>query len=154
MKYRKLRIAFSVTCGIACVLLIALWVRSYGRFDYAILRVAKFHGVEWRSQDGRLVTSPFQSDQPLNEFWKYSAYPKMRMAFKDQDGRDMLAGVGFKAVRWGHGSGVVLPYWALALFFGSLAYIFAIRWRFSLRTLLIGMTVVAVLLAIVIWAIR
>lgn len=28
MKYRKLRIAFSVTCGIACVLLIALWLWS------------------------------------------------------------------------------------------------------------------------------
>jgi hypothetical protein len=29
MKFRKLRIAFSVTCLIACVLLIVLWVRSY-----------------------------------------------------------------------------------------------------------------------------
>src|SRR5436190_144606 len=28
MIYRKLRIAFSATCGIACLLLIALWVRS------------------------------------------------------------------------------------------------------------------------------
>ena len=29
MKFRKLRIAFSATCLIACVLLIVLWVRSY-----------------------------------------------------------------------------------------------------------------------------
>ena len=29
MRFRKLRIAWSVVCGIACVLLIALWVRSY-----------------------------------------------------------------------------------------------------------------------------
>jgi hypothetical protein len=29
MKYRKLRIAWSVGCGIVCLLLIALWVRSY-----------------------------------------------------------------------------------------------------------------------------
>jgi hypothetical protein len=28
-RFRKLRIAFSAVCGIACVLLIALWVRSY-----------------------------------------------------------------------------------------------------------------------------
>ena len=28
MRFRKLRIAFSVTCGIACVLLIVLWGRS------------------------------------------------------------------------------------------------------------------------------
>src|SRR5689334_2253638 len=31
MKFRKLRIAWSVACGVACVLLIALWVRSYCR---------------------------------------------------------------------------------------------------------------------------
>src|SRR4051812_40138543 len=34
MKYRKLRIAWSVFCGIACVLLIALWVRSYWRTEF------------------------------------------------------------------------------------------------------------------------
>ena len=33
MRYRKLRIAWSVVCGIACVLLIALWVRSYSSLD-------------------------------------------------------------------------------------------------------------------------
>ena len=31
MRFRKLRIAWSVACGIACVLLIVLWVRSYWR---------------------------------------------------------------------------------------------------------------------------
>ena len=29
MRFRKLRIAWSVGCGIVCVLLIVLWVRSY-----------------------------------------------------------------------------------------------------------------------------
>jgi hypothetical protein len=29
MKYRKLRIAWSVACGILLLLLISLWVRSY-----------------------------------------------------------------------------------------------------------------------------
>ena len=29
MRFRKLRIAWSVGCGILCVLLIVLWVRSY-----------------------------------------------------------------------------------------------------------------------------
>ena len=32
MRFRKLRIAWSVICSIACVLLIALWVRSYWRY--------------------------------------------------------------------------------------------------------------------------
>src|SRR3954454_7670294 len=29
MQFRKLRLAWSVACGVACVLLILLWVRSY-----------------------------------------------------------------------------------------------------------------------------
>jgi hypothetical protein len=34
MKYRKLRIAFSAGCGMLCLLLIALWVRSYSHADF------------------------------------------------------------------------------------------------------------------------
>jgi hypothetical protein len=33
MRYRKLRIAWSVGCAIACVLLCVLWVRSYYHAD-------------------------------------------------------------------------------------------------------------------------
>ena len=35
MKYRKLRITFSAVCGLMCLLLIALWVRSYSWMDEA-----------------------------------------------------------------------------------------------------------------------
>jgi hypothetical protein len=34
MRFRKLRIVWSVACGIACVLLMLLWVRSYWYGDY------------------------------------------------------------------------------------------------------------------------
>ena len=38
MRFRKLRIAWSVGCGlVACVLLIALWVRSYW-FDDSVAK--------------------------------------------------------------------------------------------------------------------
>jgi hypothetical protein len=33
MRFRKLRIAWSVSCIVACVLLIAFWMRSYWRSD-------------------------------------------------------------------------------------------------------------------------
>src|SRR4051794_14830990 len=39
MRFRKLRIAFSATCLIACVLLIALWVRSYWMDDGLVVRL-------------------------------------------------------------------------------------------------------------------
>ncbi len=36
MRFRKLRIAWSVVWGLAAVLLIALWVRSYDTDDHAV----------------------------------------------------------------------------------------------------------------------
>ena len=47
---RKLRIAWSVGCGIVCLLLIVLWVRSHWRKDLCFLRVDKetyFLYSEW-----------------------------------------------------------------------------------------------------------
>src|SRR6478672_11082996 len=48
MKFRKLRIAFSATCVIACVLQIVLWVRSYDWRDRIVipLRTARFLRVD------------------------------------------------------------------------------------------------------------
>jgi hypothetical protein len=37
MNYRKLQIAWSVGCGVLCLLLILLWLRSYWLFDSARL---------------------------------------------------------------------------------------------------------------------
>src|SRR4026208_580489 len=39
MRFRKLRITWSVVCGIACLLLIGLWVRSYTWADDLIIRL-------------------------------------------------------------------------------------------------------------------
>jgi hypothetical protein len=46
MRFRKLRIAWSVACAIACVLLIALWVRSYWAVDKSM--PARPHFVNYR----------------------------------------------------------------------------------------------------------
>jgi hypothetical protein len=44
MRFRKLRIAWSVVCSIVCVLLIVLWVRSYWIED-SIERISFSQGV-------------------------------------------------------------------------------------------------------------
>src|SRR6266850_7721836 len=77
MRFRKLRIAFSATCLIACVLLIVLWVRSYWCVDV----VSGYHskllvfglgsergnvGCEWMSNP----TSIFQVTE-----WRARSYP-------------------------------------------------------------------------------
>ena len=57
MKYRKLRIAWSVGCAIACVLLIALWVRSYWRADTAVVVVSQSSIVDNWFLVGILLTA-------------------------------------------------------------------------------------------------
>jgi len=53
MKYRKLRIAWSVAWGVVCLLLVALWVRSYSRWDIAVVTVHVDHGISFKSLRGQ-----------------------------------------------------------------------------------------------------
>jgi hypothetical protein len=52
------------------------------------------------------------------------------------------------------GTGLVIPYWSLVLVTPLLAVAPWIRWRFSLRTVLIATTLVAVVLGLIVYASR
>jgi hypothetical protein len=54
MKYRKLRIAWSVFWGIVAVLLVALWVRSYYRDDICGVTFAAQQRWNFASRDGKV----------------------------------------------------------------------------------------------------
>src|SRR3954466_10432902 len=45
MRFRKLRIAWSVFCALACVLLVVLWVRSYFYHDRVLIRFRQANHV-------------------------------------------------------------------------------------------------------------
>src|SRR5688572_29967946 len=66
MKYRKLRIAWSVAWGLLCLMLCVLWVRSYTVRDSAFWPRNTF-GVEINSIKGHVVLfisyQPFTSEQ-------------------------------------------------------------------------------------------
>ena len=47
-----------------------------------------------------------------------------------------------------------IPYWFLTLFSAALAAAPWLRWRFSLRTLLLAITLIAVVLGLIVWSIR
>jgi hypothetical protein len=55
MKYRKLRIAWSVACGVLCLLLVVLWVRSHLHFEQHIQRVSTTDYVAYTSFQGQIV---------------------------------------------------------------------------------------------------
>jgi hypothetical protein len=153
---RSLQIAISVVCGIACVLLIALWVRSYWWWDTAYFPLTTQKMVTVHSKEGSLGVSSYSPSILLNRRpWRSGI---------------VLTGWGYwcsalsqprntNARMFGGGSDqyythVRFPHWFPILLF-TISAAFAgfpwIRWRFSLRTLLIATTLVAVVLGLIAW---
>jgi hypothetical protein len=125
MKYRNLRIAWTVGCGILCLLLIVLWVRSYLVYDRVVVYYPS--GLEWfiaYSNKGVYIVSSYGllAPQVHVQWWS------------------------FERNRWG--TVVCLPYWFTTIVVCAVSVAPWIGYRFSLRTLLIGMTVLAVVLGL------
>jgi hypothetical protein len=138
MRFRKLRIAWSVGCGIACVLLILLWARSYRWGDKAlvprpggtVIVLGSGHG---RLEFGRVSNNVVDEWTYWNEEAKYynQKYP------------------------WGSRRHWHVPYWipVLCMAVSSVVpWIGKLTWRFSVGTLLIATTLVAVVLGLIVWA--
>jgi hypothetical protein len=138
LKY--LRIAVTSLSLTACVLLIALWVRSYWRHDSIGVSETEIHSVR-----NRIVFLP---DPGKKDFLRTRS---------TQVSSEFVSSINRPANRWGYGSAndlgiYVTPHWFWVLIAGSIAVAPWISWsrRFSLRTLLIATTLVAVGLGIVV----
>jgi hypothetical protein len=158
MKFRKLRIAFSATCLIACVLLIVLWVRSYAHVDCVTYIFAGSRMAAVESKVGRVYLSTGESCYPPG----YTAMQSKRL-----DDDDVIYDFktakedGFKALIFPSEycqfpKALRLQHWYVVSFFIALGAIPWIRWsrRFSLRTLLIATTLIAVVLGLAVYAAR
>jgi hypothetical protein len=156
MRFRKLRIAWSVTCGIACVLLIVLWVRSYLRFDNcAGLCGAKVLFIMSSRGDlgiGRL-TPPGQGYPPWNIT---SSPPEAKRLWWPMEDRLPLSLLGIRYQRFSPAMTLfAIRYWLPVLItavFAGGPWIVRTT-RFSLRTLLIATTLVAVVLGLIMWVV-
>jgi hypothetical protein len=143
---RGLRIAWSVSWGILCVLLIVLWVRSYkvGGYLRAPIRARTFYAV---AEEGELELVLFQF--PIEGGWEMGL-----RAPKDSNSISIAEALGFRVTFvTGFYCGLTLPYWAGLLACISIAnapWICRLR-RFSLRTLLIATTLIAVVMGLVVW---
>jgi hypothetical protein len=146
MRFRKLRIAWSAGCGVACVLLVVLWVRSYkngGSWEWLFLDKER---VAVRSQFGSL-NFDWRTENNLPE--------KRRLATDQLDSevavqmQDLLDShiVAFSTTQFSF----ACPYWLTIVIAGCLAVAAWLPWRFSLRTLLIATTLVAVVLGLLVW---
>jgi hypothetical protein len=136
-----LRIAVTVLSLTACVLLISLWVRSYwfrDRVEGRLSQSALFNAWSMEGQLTCLVTDG-------QGHWKISSSPVLDL--------QLPLSAMFK-VGWNNNLDSVVvycPHWCLVVIFATLSAVPWIHWsqRFSIRTLLIATTLVAVGLGIV-----
>jgi hypothetical protein len=137
LKY--LRIAVTALSLTACVLLIALWVRSYWWWDSVSLNHLVFWSADIESSRGGITASAGEDrDFP----WTYDRHT-YRAAGLNQT-------FEISVMITGQGARLAVPYWILICTLIPIATIPWLHWsrRFSLRTLLIATTVVAVALGI------
>ena len=155
---RYLRIAFSVTCLIACVLLVVLWVRSYWvqyriicpAAGQGVIEVDSAAGVVWVQESDLL--SAIKWNQSLYQFKLDNTY----LAFVNDLRQKTCMGFARFDENLGLGAMVrptVFPHWFLVLLSAAVAYMPWLPWsnRFSLRTLLIVTTLIAVLLGLIVY---
>jgi hypothetical protein len=142
MRFRKIRIAWSVFWGFAALLLIMLRARSQQTIDSIWVQGMGGHANVVSSQD--TVRLNLDKTRPSLPPIGYRTLPI------GVEGKY----VGRHQFGIGHlGSSFVIrvPHWFLIVSLSSLSGLASVNWRFSLRTLLITTTLVAVVLGLMVW---
>jgi hypothetical protein len=152
MRFRKLRIAWSVVWGLAGVLLIVLWVRSHYICDAINLRYRESHYAWIVAVRGGIILelteirnsrgfSGFAIDHLEATQMKFPAFADVHWV---------------RVLRLGNLTEVYAPIWLPILFVAMIAAVPWLGWsnRFTLRTLLIATTLVAVVLGLIVWPSR
>jgi hypothetical protein len=155
---RWLRIAISAVCILVCVGLSWSWVKSYSYLHFCQMNVSHANRLHVQSVNGRLMLFILHMNRGLEI--GYFPIPKnlvepptYEQAFT---GKAVPGGINYWM--WSPlGSGIRIPFWILVPSSAALAFVPWLPWwstRFSLRTLLIVTTLVAVALGVVVWMIR
>jgi hypothetical protein len=146
MKYRKLRIAWSVAWGIACVLLIVLWVRSYTTVEFAIWVSSGGRAIGFESELGGAALI-YETNSTFDAGWWYftDEIPSKVNQIEQRPGQFRFGPTTANRTI------VFAPIWFLVFGCGIAATFPWFCYRFSLRTLLVATTLVAAALGLVVW---
>src|SRR4051812_31546490 len=157
--WRLLRLSTTVLATAACVLLVAFWIASFLRLDQLIHSRSGSDYFAITSAQGRLMFG--KSDDPNLRRFFGPGWTKQGFTWTEWDEKGggppcfpASAPVrGFRRIGWLQFSNpfyihdaaitsfeVIVPYWLLVLPAAALAAVPCIKWRFSLRTLLIAIT--------------
>jgi hypothetical protein len=152
MRFRKLRIAWLVMWGVATVLLIVLWMRSYRHEDYFYWHIAPSRTLLIGSTRGRLGGDMAHFEVARSRFRfleKWEVDMVLELGWTEV--APLLDSNSYSPILAANSRTLVISHWLLALIMGMLASAPWLRCRFSLRTLLIVTTLVAVLLGLIVW---
>lgn len=157
----KTRTVFSALCGILCLLLIGWWMRSQSTCTFATFKVSPFCTIQIGSYPGSLHFYLLTYDEYVRdggtEEWEEIYLGEVESWPADQLVLAFPSGNYSKV--WGsfilREKPNLVPFWFLTLLTGVAATASFpwqhVWWRFSLRTMLIAMTAVAVGLWFILW---
>ena len=147
MKFRKLRVAFSLTTGLLTVLSLVLWKRSYVSVDSITHRGKNTLGIVSRS--GSLCFAKVSG--AVGTGWSFGSERLRNIE------SNLLPHDSFELRSVGSGMWVAFfPHWILAGLSGTASLLALLPWstRYGLRALLISTTLIAAGLGLVVWLIR
>lgn len=154
-KFRKLRIAFTIACAVACVPLIVSWVHSYRWNDYFHKCVYGTRALSFDTAHGQIAISTTLLPASFGSNWTESGSDEMdgSPGVVQRLTRNKL---GFAVMTETNYFGIVLPHWFALELIATCAAVPWIQWsnRFGLRTLVIAMTLVALTLGLAIYTAR
>ena len=137
MRFRKLRIAFSATCLIACLLLIVLWVRSYWKSDeIRYISFAKGHIYSSYSSYGVLTLS-YGTDARFQSLgrrprWRISSQGHDYPGLSEEAKTNARKGES-KQFLWSNrlpsSFSAKAPYWLITLLIVASGVVPLLRWR-------------------------
>jgi hypothetical protein len=158
MRFRKLRIAWSILCGIACLLLIVLWIRSYSSADVFDFQISRTRLLGFGSVQGGMFayTSDYMSEyyQGPWEMRGEEIVDPRKVNFSIERYPQYRGILGFGFLNATPTRMVCAPHWfsvCVTCVFADLPWLKR-RWNFTLRTLLNATTLVAVVLGLIVYA--
>jgi hypothetical protein len=150
-RFRKLRIAWSVGWGLLAILLCALWVSSYWQWQSLRYFVTNDDWFVWCQEDGEMaLTVENYPNLPafIDRQWQFETFPPRSP--KSQMPINAHAS-SFFFYRAADGFTMAMPTWVLVIGVSTLAGLPWLPWRFSLRTMLIATTLVAIMLGLIVY---
>ena len=160
MKYRKLRIAWSVAWGIVCLLLIALWARSFWQYDDVRWGIAGGSSYNFLTRKGEFYAGHYSASAAPPGLHHWAGPISVGTSLLSEGITSTNRWKGFAAGQFIYDKApvyyFVVPMWFTTGVAAALCTTPWIRWskRFSLRTLLIALTAAAFGLGWIVYAIR